>query len=244
MDIVERDPARDDADLLASLAGSADLAQFLGDLVRLAARQTPHARACGLTLARSSGAVTVSCTGPLAEQADERQYRVDDGPCLQAMREGVVVRVADMARETRWGPYPALATQVGVRSSLSLPLVVENRSRGALNLYSTKPGAFDDEDEQTAAQWAGHASGALAVALRIADGDDRAEQLRGGLDTRTTIGQAVGLLMAQERCTTEEAFDLLKLASQRRNVKLRDVAANVVAAFEAGLPRDRSRRRW
>ncbi|WP_051683670.1 GAF and ANTAR domain-containing protein [Blastococcus sp. URHD0036] len=226
----------DDADLLALLAAAGDLNAFLADLVRLAARQTPSADACGLTLSRRSGAVTVACTDELAERADERQYELDDGPCLQAMRESVVVRVADMAADDRWGPYPSLAAQVGVRSSLSLPLVVEERSRGALNFYSTEPGSFTDRDEEVATRWAAQATGALAVALRIADGDDRAEQLLGGLDSRTTIGQAIGLLMAQERCRAEEAFRLLTLASQRRNVKLREVAAGIVEGFEAALP--------
>jgi GAF domain-containing protein len=229
-------PAPDDADFLALLAGAGDLNAFLADLVRVAARQTPSAHSCGLTLARHSAGVTVASTDELAQRADERQYEVDDGPCLQAMREGVVVRVADMTTDDRWGPYPDLAAQVGVRSSLSLPLVVEERSRGALNFYSTDPGAFTERDEEVATRWAAQATGALAVALRIADGDDRAEQLLVGLDTRTTIGQAIGLVMAQERCRAEEAFRLLTLASQRRNTKLRVVAAGVVEAFEATLP--------
>ena len=233
----------DDADLLALLAGGGDLNAFLGDLVHVAARQTPSADSCGLTLARDSGGVTVACTDQLAERADERQYQLDDGPCLQAMREGVVVRVADMTRDHRWGPYPELAAQVGVRSSLSIPLVVEERSRGALNFYSTEPGSFTERDEEVATRWAAQATGALAVALRIADGNDRAEQLLGGLDSRTTIGQAVGLVMAQERCRADEAFRLLTLASQRRNVKLREVAAGIVETFEAALP-EGGTRRW
>jgi GAF domain-containing protein len=232
----------DDSELLALLAAAGDLNAFLADLVRVAARQTRSADACGLTLARPSGAVTVACTDELAERADERQYQLDDGPCLQATREGVVVRVADMTTEQRWGEYPGLAAQVGVRSSLSVPLVVEERSRGALNFYATTPEAFTEADEEMATRWAAQVVGALAVALRIADGDDRAEQLLGGLDTRTTIGQAVGLLRAQERCRAEEAFRLLTLASQRRNVKLREVAAGIVETFEAGLPGNASPR--
>ncbi|WP_409330753.1 GAF and ANTAR domain-containing protein [Trujillonella humicola] len=243
VDTLGETPVPDDTDLLALLAAAGDLNAFLGDLVRVAARQTPSAEACGLTLARASGGVTVAASGELAERADARQYRVDDGPCLQAMRDGVVIRVADMAAEDRWGGYPDLATEVGVRSSLSLPLVVADRSRGALNFYSTRPASFSDADEEVATRWAARAAGALSVALRIADGDDRAEQLLGGLDTRTTIGQAVGLVMAQERCRAEEAFRLLTLASQRRNVKLREVAAGVVEAFEAGLP-EGGQRRW
>jgi GAF domain-containing protein len=236
------DPRSTDGELLALLAAGGDLRSFLGDLVHLAARQVRHAEACGLTLTRDGSGVTVASTGPLADRADERQYEVGVGPCLEAMRSGRVVRVGDMATEERWAPYPARAAQLGVRSSLSLPLVVEGHSSGALNLYATQPEGFSAEDEATAAGWAEQATGALAVALRIADSDSRAESLLGGLDSRATIGQAVGLLMARERCTAEQAFDLLRIASQRRNVKLRDVAAGVVAAFEEGLA-DR-RERW
>ena len=238
-----RDTQSDDRELLALLAAGGDLRSFLGDLVRLAARQVPRAEACGLTLARGDATgVTVASTGPLAERADQRQYQQDTGPCLESMRTGTVVRVDDMAAEKRWTPFPAQAAELGVRSSLSLPLVVEGRSRGALNLYATEPRVFGADDEATAFRWAGQATGALAVALRIADSDHRAESLLSGLDTRATIGQAVGLLMAQERVTAEQAFDLLRIASQRRNVKLRDVAAGVVTAFEEGLA-DR-RERW
>jgi GAF domain-containing protein len=230
-----KDTRSADGELLALLAAGGDLRSFLGDLVRLAARQVRQAQACGLTLPRDGSGVTVASTGPLAERADERQYEVDTGPCLESMRTGRVVRVGDMATEERWAPYPERAAQLGVRSSLSLPLVVEGRSSGALNLYAGEPEAFSAEDEATAAGWAEQATGALAVALRIADSDSRAESLLGGLDTRATIGQAVGLLMAQERCTAEQAFGLLRIASQRRNVKLRDVAAGIVSAFEQEL---------
>ncbi|SET24276.1 GAF and ANTAR domain-containing protein [Geodermatophilus poikilotrophus] len=232
----------DGGELLALLASGGDLRSFLGDLVHLAGRQVPGAVACGLTLTRDSTGVTVASTGPLAQRADERQYEVDTGPCLESMRTGTVVRVDDMSTEDRWTPYPARAAELGVRSSLSLPLVVEGRNSGALNLYATEPRVFSADHEATAADWAQQATGALAVALRIADSDERTESLLGGLDTRATIGQAVGLLMAQERCTADRAFDLLRIASQRRNVKLRDVAAGVVTAFEEGLA-DR-RERW
>ncbi|SHN84122.1 GAF domain-containing protein [Geodermatophilus obscurus] len=225
----------DDGELLALLASGGDLESFLGDLVSLAARQVVSAEACGLTLSRDAAGVTVASSGPLAQRADERQYEVDTGPCLEAMRTGTVVRVTDMATEERWTPYPARAAELGVRSSLSLPLVVEGRSSGALNLYATEPGVFTAADEAAAARWAEQITGALTVALRLADSIERADALVGGLDTRATIGRAVGLLMAQERCTADQAFDLLRIASQRRNVKLRDVAAGVVSAFEEDL---------
>jgi hypothetical protein len=74
--------------------------------VHLAAQQVQPAEACGLTLPRDGTGVTVTSTGPLADRADERQYEVDTGPCLESMRTLSVVRVDDMATEERWAPTP------------------------------------------------------------------------------------------------------------------------------------------
>jgi GAF domain-containing protein len=236
VETVEHETAGGEDDLVSLLASGTDLNRFLDELVHLAARQLPNARACGLTVERAPTGTTVVCTGPLALAADERQYANGDGPCLESMWRGVVIRADDMDREDRWGEYPAHCREIGVRSSLSLPLFVGERSRGALNFYCDAPAVLTAEDERTAGRWAARAAGALTVALRLAESDARAASLVQGLDTRTVIGTALGLLMAQERCTREQAFALLKLASQRRNTKLRDVAAGIVASFEGTLP--------
>jgi GAF domain-containing protein len=209
-----------------------DVAGFLDQLTCWAVEQTPGVEACGLTVEHAGSGRTVTYTGDLAARGDERQYELDDGPCLEAMRSGRVIAVDDMAEEVRWGDYPRRAVEAGVRSSLSLPLAVGERGRGALNLYSSRPQAFTDTDEGLARVWAGQASGALAVAWRMAEREDTVEQLNRGLVTRQVIGQAVGLMMAQRRCTAEEAFDLLKAASQRENEKLRDIAARMIAGHE------------
>jgi GAF domain-containing protein len=212
-----------------------DVAGFIERLTGWAVEQTPGGEACGLTVEQAGSGRTVSYTGELAARGDERQYELDDGPCLEAMRSGQVVAVDDMAEEGRWGDYPRRAVEAGVRSSLSLPLTVGEAGRGALNLYSSRPQAFSDTDERIARVWAGQASGALEIAWRMAEREDAVEHLHRGLATRQVIGQAVGLLMAQRRCTATEAFDLLKGASQRSNEKLRDVAERLVAGHEADV---------
>jgi GAF domain-containing protein len=203
--------------------------------VQWAVEQTPGAEACGLTLEQAGRGRTVTYSGELAARGDERQYELDDGPCLQAMRSGEVVTVADMAEERRWGRYPVRALDAGVRSSLSLPLTVGDRGRGALNLYAGRPNAFTDSDERVGRSWAGQASGALSVAWRMAEREAAVEHLTRGMVTRQEIGQAVGLLMAQRRCTADEAFRLLTGASQRSNEKLRDVAHRMIAGHEAAV---------
>jgi hypothetical protein len=123
-----------------------------------------------------------------------------------------------------------------VCASLSLPIEVGERGRGALNLYAGRPHAFTDTDERLARFWAGQASGALSVAWRMAEREAVVDNLSRGMVSRQVIGQAVGLLMAQRRCTADEAFALLRSASQRSNEKLRDVAENLVGAHERALP--------
>ena len=209
-----------------------DVSRFLDQLVHWAVEETPGAEACGLTLEQAGRGLTVTYSGELAARGDERQYELDDGPCLQALRSGQVVTVADMAAEQRWGDYPRRAVEAGVRASLSLPLAAGRRGRGALNLYAGRPHAFTDTDERMARSWAGQASGALSVAWQMAERQDAVENLNRGMVSRQVIGQAVGLLMAQRTCTAEEAFGLLKSASQRGNEKLRDVAERLVSAHE------------
>ncbi|RBY85985.1 GAF and ANTAR domain-containing protein [Blastococcus sp. TF02A-26] len=223
------------SDVVRLLGRFEDVTGFLDALVRWAVDRTPGAEACGLTLEEAGREFTVTYSGELAHRGDERQYELDDGPCLQALRSGQVVTVDDMVEESRWGRYPERAVEAGVLSSLSFPLSLGERGRGALNLYASRPHAFTTADGEAGRAWAGQASGALLVAWQMADREKAVGDLAQGMETRQTIGQAVGLLMAQRRCTADEAFALLKGASQRSNEKLRDVAARMVAGHEADV---------
>lgn len=218
--------AFDAAHLQQLLLQSEDLEGFLTELAKAAASSTGlH---CGITARGEGGPYTVASSNEVIYRLDELQYADGDGPCLEAMRTGVVVTVPDMLSETRWGPYPGQAAEIGVRSSLSYPLLSRGRNLGALNLYS-----FDLIDPQSDLQprivaLAGHAGGALDLALRHSDQSALIGNLQHALTARSTIDQAIGILMAQQRSDARTAFDLLKTASQRRNIKLRDVAAQIV----------------
>ncbi len=218
--------------LQALLLANDTLEDFLQELVIAAARDTQHH--CGVTVPGRNGAqaYTVASSDELTSQLDELQYANGRGPCLEALRSQVPVFVTDMATETRWPPYPQHALQAGARSSLSYPLIAEGECVGALNFYATTPQVPDTDLQAHAAAIAGHAAGALALALRLADRDDLIVRLRLALSSRSTIDQAIGILMGQQRCTARTAFGLLRTASQHRNLKLRDIAAGIVAGIE------------
>ena len=121
-------------------------------------------------------------------------------------------------------------------SCLALPLIADGKPVGALNLYARAAGAFGAQETQRAARFAENASGALAFALRLSSYAALTDQLRSSVASRTVIDQAIGVIMAQERCGQVRAFSLLRSASQNRNVKLRDIAAAIVTSVSGEPP--------
>ncbi len=121
-----------------------------------------------------------------------------------------------------------VVAETGIRSSLSLQLFTDPDaviSLGALNLYSPQPRVFDADTRAEAVAFAAHA----AIALESAQTE---AHLRSGLKSRTVIGQAEGILMERLTITADQAFALLSRLSQQSNVKLRDVARNLVETGE------------
>lgn len=224
------------AELLQLLAEAPDLDVFLDRLVRLAVRAVPAALACGITLRRDGQPFTVASSDAFAAQIDEIQYDTDEGPCLHALRTGRTVQIDDLAAERRWERFGPAALAHGMVSSLSLPLTVDGHVAAALNLYARSPRAFSAADADMARALAAQCTAALEVSLHRTDQALLREQLGAALRSRAVIDQALGILMAQQRCTAREAFELLRQASQHRNRKLREVAADVVTAVTGRAP--------
>jgi GAF domain-containing protein len=211
--------------------------QFLHELAVLSTKTVTDELSCGMTLRQRGRPASVACTDPLAARADEIQYQTGDGPSLHAMRRGELVRVDDMATHKRWPRFARQALALGIRSCLSLPLHADNEPAGAVTLYSRRPRAFGQDETQRAEKFAGHASGALTLSLRMASCNDLNDQLRSSLVSRTVIDQALGVIMATERCPQDRAFAVLRTVSQNTNVKLRDLAASIVSSVSGEPPR-------
>jgi GAF domain-containing protein len=231
--------ARVDQTALQELILSTEgMTEFLDELVQLAA---VGQGSCAITVRLDDKSRTVASSDALAARADEIQYAQGEGPCLEAMRTGVVVAAPDLATDDRWGNYRSYALAQGVRSVLSTPMGVDGQQFGALNLYSTEAGTFDTAARAQAERWAQQASGAVGVALRLAEQTRHGQQLSEALTSRSIIDQAIGILMAQQRCSPEVAFGILRSASQGRNVKLRTIAADIVHAVGGESADDKAR---
>ena len=209
------------AELAAELVGTPSLDELLARALDLATDIVPGCEQAGISLLENHVVETPASVGALAARCDKLQEQLGEGPCVTALLEADIIRVDDLVGDSRWPRFAAAAAELGVRSMLACRLATQRDKLGALNLYSTEPGAFTDESEAMAVGYAAHVSLALSAL-------DRESNLRRALQSREVIGQAMGILMERHRITASQAFDVMVHASQRSNVKLRAIAEELV----------------
>ncbi|RRO14155.1 ANTAR domain-containing protein [Saccharopolyspora rhizosphaerae] len=216
------------ADAVGRLNAAHDLAEALDTTARSAVAAIPGTEGAGIVeLTRGGRLVERVSTCDLADRTDRVQNDTGEGPCLLALATGGTVRIHDLGEETeRWPALAEAARHEGIAGALCYRLDTGlDRRRMTLNLYSRRPGVFDDEAVLLGELFASHAGLALAHA-------HNAHQLSTALSTRDLIGQAKGILMERFKIDDYKAFQMLVESSQHTNLKLTDVAAWLVASVE------------
>jgi len=194
-------------------------------IVRIGVQTVAGAEAGGVTVLRADKFETVAPSSPLPTRVDAIQYELGTGPCVDAILQQTIFRTGDLRHAERWPEFGRAAfEQQGVLSMLSFRLYPEREDGVAgLNLYSTQPHAFDEAAELIGGVFATHA----AIALFAARHHEQNGHLQEALASNRDIGVAMGILMRNHLLTKQQAFDLLRLASQRTHRKLRDIALQV-----------------
>jgi GAF domain-containing protein len=185
----------------------------------------------GLFLLEGGVIVTPVRTDQVVEVIDTLQRESGQGPCLDAIAERIMVYGDDLQSDDRWASFGPDAAGRGIRSALALPLTT-NGAIGAINLYARYPAAFGVVDRAKGVILASLASVAINAAHSLEDEERRIENLHSALSSREVIGQAQGILMERERIAADQAFDVLRRASQYLNIKLREVAQTLVDTGE------------
>ena len=171
---------------------------------------------------------TAASTSDFARTIDDFQYDAGAGPCLTALEERRTIVVDDQEVDPRWPEYGARAAAAGLRSSLSVPLLVEDRHVAALNIYGVERDAFGPHSVQAAEDLSVYAAVTLNNADLYFSATSLADQMTTAMQTRSVIEQAKGVIMGGRRCNAEEAFAVLVKESQTSHRKLRDVAQSII----------------
>ena len=198
-----------------------DLDSALDRIVHLAVENLDACEFAGISLVEKRKITSSASSNDIPKMVDEIQSEVGEGPCIDAIKEHEVFKTGQLKEEGRWLNFSVRAHQeTGISSILAIRLFVEEETMGALNLYSTAPDAFDETDVALGSVFAVHASVAMSAARREESLEQKAE-------SRDVIGRAKGILAARSGVSDDEAFAMLRRASQRMNVKLRDIAKQV-----------------
>lgn len=215
----------DEADFLSRIALELDAELTMSSTAELIAHYaclTTAADECGILYAVSVNAwTTPAATSTRVAQIHQLEITLDEGPGLDAMRKEQTYTSQDVGVDDRWPRWGPAVAELGVRTALSIRLESKTRNLGALNLYAEAPDAFGPKDAAIAHNFARHASIALSSAYTE-------QGLSFAIDARTFIGQAQGILMGRYGIGAEQAFEYLRRRSQQENIKLSDIAHDVI----------------
>ncbi len=210
------------ADAARSMQGWSSTQLTLEKVVLVATEIIQGCDLVGISIVHASGIDTPVGTTEALNRIDELQFVLKEGPCFDALHMHEVVHSRDLATDGRWPTWgPMIAKEVGVASIVSYRLYTTHDTLGAMNLYATKPDAFDADDIDNGHALAAHVGVALAAS-------QNAENLEMAISHRTVIGRAEGILMERFGLTPDQAFAVLRRVSQHQNVKLNRVAEELV----------------
>ncbi|MDN4646429.1 GAF and ANTAR domain-containing protein [Arthrobacter sp. PsM3] len=223
------------------LMGTENVEDFLGRLSEFSAATLSNAAGagieCGVTLQRRKKTMTVAGSSPRAVILDRIEQSLGDGPCIEALRTRSMVLLADVGTDPRWPAYQQQLGAQGVRSTLGVPLEIGADAAAALNFFAPGTGIFTQDIIAEASGFADLAGRSLRLAVRIGTEQSRAADLKAAMEHRTSIDLACGVIMAQNRCSQEEAMGILTRVSSNRNQKLRDVASDILRNLTGGEAR-------
>lgn len=201
----------------------------LGLVTSLAVEAIRGTIGAGVTLLDDQGrTTTAAASDPLVKRADQVQYELNEGPCLSAWAERAVFRVQDIARAARWPRWSEAVASMGMRASLSAPLVAGGSSLGAIKVYAEQPDAFTARDEHLLTMFAAQAAILLTNVQSYQSARRLSDELKDALRSRDVIATAKGIVMQRERTDEETAFAMLASAAQREHKKLHDLARALV----------------
>jgi len=222
MELTGQDLAVRMAELARLFAPPPGVAEVLAGVTSAAVELIPGADMAGVLLTEKGGKfASLVETSDLVRQLDEVQETHEEGPCLDAATDELVVRANDFTTDTRWPKFGRAAIALGVRSSLSFKLYGSKQTAGALNVFGSKPNVFSAEAEAIGLVLASHAAAAILASRH-------GEQLRSAVASRDTIGQAKGIIMERFNIDAVQAFNVLRKLSQTDNIPLAVIAQRVI----------------
>lgn len=192
---------------------------------------------CGIVLKRVKAAPTITGTTAQAVLLARLDQEAGEGPLTEALAGNGTVAMNHVPTDFRWARYRPHLQGAGVDSVLGLRLRLDEGAEAALAFFAPGVQAFPLHVIAAARNFADLAARGLRLVLELQTTSTRASDLQSALESRTSIDIACGVIMAQNRCSYDDAIAIIAKASSHRNLKLRKVAEGILAKLPGGAPR-------
>ncbi len=188
------------------------------------------ADAAGLMIAGPDGQLRVMASSSEAMRVLELfEVQAQEGPCLDCHRTGQPVVNQDLATVNgRWPLFAQEALAAGFNSVHALPMRLRGSVIGALNLFRSGPGEMGPDDLEVAQAFADVATIAILQHRATLEAQILNQQLTHALDSRVVLEQAKGMVAERLDLDMERSFSVLRGHARNHNLRLSDVAADVI----------------
>ncbi|MGX5715492.1 ANTAR domain-containing protein [Arthrobacter sp. MAHUQ-56] len=204
---------------------------------------------CGVVLRQHKRSPAVTGSSEQVITLLEWEQEAAEGPVIDVLAGGHPVAVLQRNGDFRWQRYSGQLQVAGFGSALAIRLRLDaggvdrtgaggdtSQASAALAFFAQDEKAFPLQVIAEARSFAVLAARSLQMAIGMHAARSLAIDLRSALDSRTSINVACGVIMAQNRCSYQEAFAILAKASSHRNVKVRLVAEDILQGLPEGAP--------
>lgn len=223
---------------LMRLAGTPDdssrISTDLMDVAQLAARLVMPVEYASVTSRYDGAYRTVAASSDIAALVDQAQYDDKAGPCLEALEADYPAAVPDIAATMTWPSFRDTATQLGLKTSLSVPLFAGSGATiASLNLYGCDPGPMRT---LTSAVWAAYdpdVAGPWSRESLDPGGRELAAGLIGALGLRNMIQHAVDVLRSTGWASGDHAYRALCDRAAEAGIPLTEIAAQVIEEHQS-----------
>lgn len=178
---------------------------------------------------------TFGSSGDLSRRVDEYQFTFGEGPCIDAVRNGAPVLIADLSASSgdRWPAFSAAVLESGIQAVFALPVAVASTAVGALDLFNRRTGPLSD------AALTGGLLAAELAALPLLDVMNSRASLDGHAESeygwdelaslqRVEVYQATGMLIDALDVDPTEALVRLRASAFSRGMTASELAWEIV----------------
>lgn len=184
----------------------------------------------GLMLSDSGGALqAMAASSERTEALEILQVQNREGPCFDCYSVSEAVHCEDFSvTPSPWPSFVPVALQKGFHSVQAFPMRVGGQAIGAMNIFRTSRGRLASSDLLLGQGLADIAAIALTQERAVRESVTVIEQLQSALNSRVVIEQAKGVVAEQQNISVDTAFSRLRAHARANNLRLADIADEVI----------------